>query len=173
MKKYSFKTIAGFTLVELMVTLAIAGILIGVAVPGFQTLISSNNASNAANRFANILAYARSEAITRAVDVTVCASIDGATCAAAGDTDWNNQWLVIDMATNELFRIEDVNRFALTVAVTDTGDNSDEDWLSSVCFNSLGEECNGTLPSVTFSFSSDGNAEALTLNSRGAVGIVQ
>jgi prepilin-type N-terminal cleavage/methylation domain-containing protein len=85
--------ICGFTLVELLITLAIASILLAVAAPSFTSLISSNAASGAANRFQNSLAYARSEAVTRSIDVVVCSKAAGAN-ACSGLNSWVNGWLV-------------------------------------------------------------------------------
>jgi type IV fimbrial biogenesis protein FimT len=91
MKKNSF--IVGFTLVELMVTVAIASVLLAIAAPNFLSLSSSNSAKNAANRLLDSLAYARSEAVTRSVNVTVCSKAIGSnTCAGANV--WVGGWLI-------------------------------------------------------------------------------
>lgn len=77
---------AGFTLVELMVTVAIAAILLGVGVPSFRTLIENNRIAAASNDVVTALQYARSEAVKRGVFVDVCGTADQATCVAAGAT---------------------------------------------------------------------------------------
>ncbi|RMD78761.1 MAG: prepilin-type N-terminal cleavage/methylation domain-containing protein [Gammaproteobacteria bacterium] len=82
----------GFTLVELMVTLAVAAVLVTLAVPGFGTLIRNNRLATAANAFAASLSLARSEAVKRAAVVGVCKSADGQTCTSAGG--WEQGWLV-------------------------------------------------------------------------------
>jgi len=64
----------GFTLIELMITLAIAAILLTTAVPGFEALIANNRLSTQANAFIGALQLARSEAIKRNLNVTVCKS---------------------------------------------------------------------------------------------------
>jgi len=69
----------GFTLVELMVVIAIAAILLAIALPSFQ-----------GNEMLASLSLARSEAIRSTRGGGVCPSADGATCAA----DWNSGWLV-------------------------------------------------------------------------------
>jgi type IV fimbrial biogenesis protein FimT len=82
----------GFTLVELMVTLAIAVILMTVAVPGYQSFILNARRTLVANDLVLALAYAKSEAVKRGVRVTVCSRQDDATCA--GSTTWDSGWLV-------------------------------------------------------------------------------
>jgi type IV fimbrial biogenesis protein FimT len=61
----------GFTLMELMVTIAITGILIGIAIPSFTSIITSNRLTTSANELITALNFARSEAIKRGVIVYV------------------------------------------------------------------------------------------------------
>ena len=61
----------GYTLLELMVTLAIAAILLSVAIPNFTAIIVSNRLTTYANELMTALSFARSEAIKRAIQVTV------------------------------------------------------------------------------------------------------
>lgn len=82
----------GFTLVELMVTLAVAAILVTMAVPGFTSLINSNRLGSSANQLVAAVQAARIEAVRRNARVIMCRSVDGATCAAAGD-EWP-AWIV-------------------------------------------------------------------------------
>ena len=62
---------AGFTIVELMVTLAVAAILIGFAVPAFNDFIVQRTMASRVNDFVLAVSYARSEAIRRAGPVTI------------------------------------------------------------------------------------------------------
>ncbi|WP_372015317.1 GspH/FimT family pseudopilin [Pseudoxanthomonas sp. 10H] len=83
----------GFTLVELMVTVAVLAILVGLATPSFTSVINSNRLTSQANEFMADLQLARSEAVRRNRTVRLCRSADGATCAA-GAGDWTS-WIVI------------------------------------------------------------------------------
>jgi len=86
------KRTSGFTLIELMVTLAVAAILVTVAIPGFRSLIQNNRAATQANELLTAFTLARSEALKRSSQVSVCSSTDQATCA--GDPNWATGWIV-------------------------------------------------------------------------------
>lgn len=88
----------GFTLIELMIVLAIAAILGGTAVPSMMGMIRSVQLSSASNDMLAGLLLARSEAIKRKGRGVVCKSSDGATCATTGG--WEQGWLVFHDANN-------------------------------------------------------------------------
>ncbi|RTZ60982.1 MAG: hypothetical protein DSZ32_02660 [Gammaproteobacteria bacterium] len=81
----------GFTLVELVVTLAVAAILVSTAVPSFVELVSNSHATKIANDFVASLHAARSEAVKRNVRVTVCHSANQKTCNPGGK--WTDGWI--------------------------------------------------------------------------------
>jgi type IV fimbrial biogenesis protein FimT len=64
----------GFTLVELMVTLTVLGILLSLAAPSFTTLVANNRIATETNELIGALSLARAEAIRRAQPVTVRSS---------------------------------------------------------------------------------------------------
>jgi type IV fimbrial biogenesis protein FimT len=81
---------AGFTLVELMVTVAIVAILAAIALPSFSTSIRNSRLASTTNEFIAAINLARSEAVKSNRTGQVCASSDGATCG----TDWSQGWIV-------------------------------------------------------------------------------
>jgi len=87
----------GMTMTELMITVAVLAILMVVAVPSFKNASLGSRLSAAANDLLASVQLARSEAIKRNVAVTLCASADGATCAASGG--WEQGWIVVAAAT--------------------------------------------------------------------------
>jgi len=87
----------GFTLLELMITIAILAILLAIAIPSFQGLMASNRLTGATNDFIAALNTARAEAIRRGQRITLCASTDGTTCAASTtNNDWSTGWLLFN-----------------------------------------------------------------------------
>ena len=88
----------GFTLIELMVTIAVAAILLGIAVPSFQDLVIRNRLATKANELITALNLARSEAVKRGIWVTVCKSANSTAsssdCSDSGSVNWVQGWIV-------------------------------------------------------------------------------
>jgi type IV fimbrial biogenesis protein FimT len=88
----------GFTLVELMVTVAIVAIGLSIAVPGFQTQMLNNRSIALGEDFASAVNYTRSEAVKRAGRVSLCASKNGTAC----DGVWTDGFMAfVDTAAND------------------------------------------------------------------------
>lgn len=83
---------SGFTLVELMVTIAIAGILMSIATPNYRTFILSSRISAQANEFMTAIGMARSEAIKRGMRISICKSANNTSCTTSGD--WAQGWII-------------------------------------------------------------------------------
>lgn len=82
----------GFTLIEMLIVLTIAGILAAIAAPSLNTFLHSNRLATAANDFIADLNLARSEALKRGVKAIVCKSGGGSTCVAT--SAWTSGWIV-------------------------------------------------------------------------------
>ncbi|HPQ94000.1 MAG: GspH/FimT family pseudopilin [Thiothrix sp.] len=85
---------AGLTLVELLVTVAVAAVIASMAMPGLQAMIENNRVRTVTNSFVSSLYLARSEAAKRRYLVVVCASdAFGTACDTSAD-GYTNGWLV-------------------------------------------------------------------------------
>ncbi|MBX2808615.1 MAG: GspH/FimT family pseudopilin [Cellvibrionaceae bacterium] len=131
----SFFCRRGFTLVELLVTLALVSLLIAAGVPGVSSFLNSMEVRSNADQLANALAFARQEAVSRVTSISICASADGESCA--GNSNWGAGWMVFeDPAVNctrsddeEIFRVRDMSAIRGTLQAN----------IGCLTYDSLGE----------------------------------
>ena len=84
----------GFSLIELMVTVAIVAILVAIGLPSFQSSLRSNRVATSTNELLASFALARSEAVRSPGGAAICSTTNGTSCGG----DWNDGWMVwIDM----------------------------------------------------------------------------
>ncbi len=81
---------SGFTLVELLVSIAVLAVILGIAVPSFMSTMANSRLTGAANELLAAIQQARMEALRRGMRVTLCPSDDGANCAG----NWNDGWIM-------------------------------------------------------------------------------
>lgn len=81
---------SGITIIEMMVTLAIAAVLIGLALPAFNAFVAQRTLTAQVNDFLVAVQYARSEAGRRGTVVSVLA-----TDATDGANEWGPGWCVV------------------------------------------------------------------------------
>ncbi len=84
----------GFTLIELMVTLAVLAIVLGIAVPSFSGMLRDSRASSLGSELQGALQLARSEAVKRRKSVVVCRR-NAAGSGCENGTDWAGGWLIL------------------------------------------------------------------------------
>lgn len=107
----SLRLSKGFTLLELMVTVAVMAIMAALAFPSFQGTLRSNRMATTSNELIAALSLARSEAIKNTRGAGVCASSVGTSCDGAS---WAGGWMVFgDTNRNGSF---DTNEPVLRVA---------------------------------------------------------
>ena len=109
----------GFTLVELMVTVAVLAIMAGLAVPGFRATVNANRLTGSVNELVNALQTARMEAIRRNQRTAVCLSANAGTttptCSNAGPTGW---LVFVDADRNGAYGVADTLLSASTASTS-------------------------------------------------------
>jgi len=80
----------GFTLIELIFTLAIASILLSLSMPSFADLVDRNKISAEVSQLRGSLQLGRKAAITQSKKVTLCPTINGEQCSQ----DWSDGYMV-------------------------------------------------------------------------------
>lgn len=94
----------GFTLLELMVAIAVFAVLLAVGVPSFIQIIRNNRITAQANELISALNVARIESIKRGIPVSVCSSTNAAACAA--DTNWATGWILFTDAAGTAGQVD-------------------------------------------------------------------
>ena len=90
----------GFSLAELLVTMAVAAVLLVVAVPHLGGILEGGRVEFSGNSFLGPLYLARSEAIKRNTRVVLCRSSTGNSCAASGG--WEQGYIVFIDSNNNV-----------------------------------------------------------------------
>ncbi len=83
----------GMTMIEILITVVVLAVLMAIAVPSFRNASLGSQLSAAANNLLASVQLARSEAIKRNTEMTLCASADGEACAGSGG--WEQGWIII------------------------------------------------------------------------------
>ncbi|MEJ2676877.1 MAG: GspH/FimT family protein, partial [Acidihalobacter sp.] len=92
----------GFTLIELMVVLVLVAVFTLIGIPSYRSITTTNRMATEMNAFVGDLQFARSEAIKRGYDVSMCPANPAVSpptptapnCLAANTTRWTNGWVV-------------------------------------------------------------------------------
>ena len=85
---------AGFSIVELVITLAVFAIIAAIAAPSFTGLLNGNRLATASNELVTSLQFARIEAVRRNVPVVVCSSANAQAASPTCATGSWGQWIV-------------------------------------------------------------------------------
>ena len=111
----------GFSLFELLITVSVGAVLLGLAVPGFGGMVLDSQRAAAVNSFVHSVYLARSTAIQRGKMVSICPSADGRTCASR-TSNWQEGWIVFVNDDKDQPPVRDDNETVLSVvAATNAG----------------------------------------------------
>ena len=83
--------IAGFTLIEAIIVLAVVGVLIGIALPAWISAVAATRTSGARGLLYDAVLASGNHAMVTGSAVVLCASSDGNTCN--GGSDWSAGWI--------------------------------------------------------------------------------
>lgn len=87
------RAFSGFTLIELMVTIAVLSIVMLVAVPSFNSLVQGNRLTGQTNQFVAALNLAKAEAVKRNLTIVFCHSADAISCSEPTAAGWQG-WII-------------------------------------------------------------------------------
>ncbi|MCO1334828.1 GspH/FimT family pseudopilin [Microbulbifer sp. OS29] len=140
----------GLTLIELMIAIALLGIIIAIGVPSFSSLIDSNRLATTTNDWIATLQYARSEAVRSRKVVTLSALDDDISNGIRVWVDTGNNSFDAD----EELRVLEID-FADVALTAQQGDTfvSDVDFS----FNAVGETSVGDTLTLNLCDSREGD----------------
>ncbi|MEM6484847.1 MAG: GspH/FimT family pseudopilin [Pseudomonadota bacterium] len=81
----------GFSLIELMMVVTLAGLILVFGAPSFQASLERNRLQSGASTVASALSFARSEAVIRGAPVSICPTVDTTACSGS---NWETGWLI-------------------------------------------------------------------------------
>jgi type IV fimbrial biogenesis protein FimT len=84
----------GFTLYELLLTLLLITVIGGLAMPSFEKIVANGRLRTEVNALFHAVHLARQESVVRRSVVSICPSVDGASCTAA--LDWSGGWIMFN-----------------------------------------------------------------------------
>ncbi len=166
---------AGFTLVELMVVVAISAILLAIAVPDFVRMTRSIQLQHQAKEMAGAIKLARAEALRRGQTVVMCRANAALTQCATGSPAWETGWIIFNDETpagatqgNSLY---DASSETLIAVKQPMGGNISAmaDVSYKIIFNAAGETA-GNLSNamkITFQINFDTSTEQYLYMDRG------
>ena len=138
---------AGFTVIELMVTIAILAILLGIAAPSLGRFIKDVRLAGQANDLLTDLMLARSEAVKRDVPIAICGKKNNDDTQCGADPNWEGGWLIVTDAdrdgkrdgTTPILKSEEALHAKSTLKATGVGNKG------AITFNPTGMNSSGPI----------------------------
>lgn len=106
----------GFTLIELMVTLAVLAVIIAITTPLFAGVINSNRLTSNANELVAALQIARTESIRNNARAVLCESDNGSSCT--GNAAWRGWIVSVDSNRNGIVESSEILKVGRVEAPT-------------------------------------------------------
>ncbi|AZN63107.1 GspH/FimT family pseudopilin [Acinetobacter johnsonii] len=94
------KSLKGFTLIELMVTIAVLALIATLAAPNLSQTLKNTKVKTSSGEILNFLQQARTEAVRLGKTVTICGSSDGTNCLSANKINWSTGLIAIPSASS-------------------------------------------------------------------------
>jgi type IV fimbrial biogenesis protein FimT len=140
---------SGYTVVELLTTIAVVGILSAVAIPGTRDIIQNNRRVNMTNNLVYTMHLARNEAVKRNQQVTACPSRYGWTCDT---TDWARGWIIFNDIDQDRQFDSGNEAILLTMKGSDTVDISPETFTTRFTYRPNGRAMGAAVADNTGQF---------------------
>ena len=93
------KSYRGYTLYELLLTVTLVAILMGLAIPSFGNIVANGRIRTEIDALFHAVHIARKESIMRRSVVSICPSNDGVDCSA--ELDWSQGWILFNNADRD------------------------------------------------------------------------
>ena len=164
------KKVSGFTLIEMMVVLAIAGIVLGIGIPKLSAFFQGSRMTANTNALVAAFQISKSEAVKRQGPVTVCRSANQTSCDLDGNNTWEDGFIVfydenanrvVDGGTDIILRINEGAEGDDVTIRSNTNSNS-KDYIT---FTSRGHPKDGNaLQSATYVICDDRGIKSVTVD---------
>jgi type IV fimbrial biogenesis protein FimT len=136
--------VRGFTLVELVVTIALLSLLLGLAAPAFSVWVRNARVRTAADSLANAIRLAQGEAMRRNRQVVFFFTSSGSCDSSLTASSSGSFWAVRTVALTSGDPVEAVQCGLLTDAASTVSING----ATAVCFNSMGRQIANAAPGL-------------------------
>ena len=109
------RTTSGFTLVNLLTTLAIVAILVSAGTPSLLSFLANNQANNTYRKLFGLIQYARLESVNYGSQVILCPTVDRRECSQ----DWRQELMIFVDSNNDEGRDNEELLLRLTAKLTE------------------------------------------------------
>ncbi len=168
----------GFTIIELMVTIAIVSVIAAIAMPNLNAFLVRMRVDNEVSEMHRLLLTARNNAINSGLDTTVCPLDGGSTCT----NNWKGTISVFTNAsgvankmdgTDTLIKIKEAIKANDKLELTIDGELPNDDTIEMITYTPTGRTLTGTAKQLTycpFDYSAESNGIDVSTSGRSYIG---